>query len=200
MVHKVAVEVEVEVQVQDEFMVEVQLQVDRDKRFVWPAYVSAAHHKHRLPVTLLIITPSREVAQAARAPLSFDGHEPTLQPVVIGPDELPVLTRPEDAAKDLDLAALSALALGPQGGEPVAKMIRAFQERRNYVVERLRQIEGVKLAEPTGAFYVLPEMRNFFGPGAQAANFGAVPDSDTFCRWGGGWCWWGVGWGQVCQY
>jgi aspartate/methionine/tyrosine aminotransferase len=30
-------------------------------------------------------------------------------------------------------------------------MIKAFQERRNYVVERLRQIEGVKLAEPTGA-------------------------------------------------
>ena len=33
----------------------------------------------------------------------------------------------------------------------MAQMIRAFQERRNYVVERLRQIEGVNLAEPTGA-------------------------------------------------
>lgn len=79
-------------------------------------------------------------------------------------------------------AALTALALGRMGGEPVAKMIRAFQERRNYVVDRLRQIEGVKLAEPLGAFYVLPEMSAFFGPGAHAANFGDVPDSDTFCR------------------
>jgi hypothetical protein len=92
--------------------------------------VSAAHHKHRLPVTLLIITPSREVAQAARAPLSFDGHGPTLQPVVIGPDELPVLTRPEDAAKDLDLAALSALAHmhHPEGPKIAAAVLQAIRD------------------------------------------------------------------------
>ncbi|MBL8614805.1 MAG: hypothetical protein JNM72_04260 [Deltaproteobacteria bacterium] len=111
-------------------VVEVQLQVDRDKRFVWPAYVSAAHHRHRLPVSLLIITPSREVAQAARAPLSFDGHGPTLQPVVIGPDELPVLTRPEDAAKDLDYAALSALAHmhHPDRGLIAAAVLQALRD------------------------------------------------------------------------
>lgn len=33
-------------------------------------------------------------------------------------------------------------------GEPVADMVSAFEERRNYVVERLRQIPGIKLAEP----------------------------------------------------
>jgi hypothetical protein len=91
-------------------VVEVQLKVDREKRFVWPAYVSAAHHRYKLPVTLLVVTPSRRVARAARAPLSFDGHGPTLRPLVIGPDDLPVLLRPEEAAQDLDYAALSALA------------------------------------------------------------------------------------------
>ena len=48
---------------------------------------------------------------------------------------------------------------------------------------RLKAIPGVNLAEPAGAFYVLPEMSAFFGPGAAAQGFGAVPDSDTFCRY-----------------
>ncbi|MBL8619439.1 MAG: hypothetical protein JNM72_27760 [Deltaproteobacteria bacterium] len=91
-------------------VVEVQLKVDPEKRFVWPAYVSAAHHRYKLPVTLLVVTPSRRVAHAARAALSFDGHSSSLQPLVIGPDELPILLHADEAARDLDLAALSALA------------------------------------------------------------------------------------------
>lgn len=33
------------------------------------------------------------------------------------------------------------------------------------IVSKLRAIPGVKLAVPEGAFYVLPEMSAFFGPG-----------------------------------
>ncbi len=54
---------------------------------------------------------------------------------------------------------------------------------QDYVSARLRSIPGVNLAEPSGAFYVLPEMSAFFGPGAHAQGFGDVPDSDTFCRY-----------------
>jgi aspartate/glutamate/aspartate-prephenate aminotransferase len=49
------------------------------------------------------------------------------------------------------------------------------------IVAKLRAIPGVNLAEPQGAFYVLPEMSAFFGPGAEAKDFGPIPDSDTFC-------------------
>jgi len=80
-------------------------------------------------------------------------------------------------------AAITALALGPQGGEPVQKMREAYQARRDMIVAKLRAIPGVKLAEPSGAFYVLPEMSAFFGPGAKAEGFGPIPDSDTFCRY-----------------
>ncbi|KIY92422.1 hypothetical protein MNEG_15541, partial [Monoraphidium neglectum] len=45
-------------------------------------------------------------------------------------------------------AALAALGLGLRGGEPVARMLAAFQERRTYIVGRLREIPGIKLAEP----------------------------------------------------
>jgi aspartate/glutamate/aspartate-prephenate aminotransferase len=132
-------------------------------------------------------------------------------------------------------AALAALALGPKGGAPVARMVAAFKERRDYVAgvrildfgffpafsgfllffmyflrycfgfahtlqtkhttqththrkntntkQRLRGIPGVRLAEPTGAFYVLPDMRDFFGPGAEAKGHGPIPDADALCMY-----------------
>eukprot|EP00798_Chlamydomonas_sp_ICE-L_P000357 gene357-1747_t len=49
------------------------------------------------------------------------------------------------------------------------------------IAAKLRAIPGVNLVEPQGAFYVLPEMSAFFGPGAKAGGFGDVPDSDAFC-------------------
>lgn len=36
---------------------------------------------------------------------------------------------------------------------------------QDMIVAKLRTIPGVNLAEPQGAFYVLPEMGAFFGPG-----------------------------------
>ena len=34
-----------------------------------------------------------------------------------------------------------------------------------------------------GAFYVLPEMSAFFGPGVQAKDFGPIGDVDTLCMY-----------------
>ena len=48
-------------------------------------------------------------------------------------------------------AAYAALT-GTQ--EPVAEMKKAFVERRNYVVERIRQMNGINAITPQGAFYV----------------------------------------------
>ena len=80
-------------------------------------------------------------------------------------------------------AALAALALGPGGGEPVQRMVAAFAERRDYLCNSLRDIPGIELAEPAGAFYMLPDVSAFFGPMVQAAGFGPVPDVDTLCRY-----------------
>jgi aspartate/glutamate/aspartate-prephenate aminotransferase len=45
-------------------------------------------------------------------------------------------------------AGVAALALGPRGGAPVAAMVEAFEARRDYIAGRLREIPGIKLAEP----------------------------------------------------
>lgn len=49
-------------------------------------------------------------------------------------------------------------------------------------MERLQRIPGVKLPEPEGAFYALPDMTSFFGHGVEADEFGSIPDVDTLCR------------------
>jgi aspartate aminotransferase len=52
-------------------------------------------------------------------------------------------------------AAVEALR-GPQ--EPASAMVEEYRRRRDFVLGRLRAIPGVTCAEPTGAFYVYPNV------------------------------------------
>ena len=57
-------------------------------------------------------------------------------------------------------AAVAALT-GPQ--DCVEAMRRAFEERRNYIVERINQINGVSCIKPEGAFYVMMNIERLIG-------------------------------------
>jgi aspartate aminotransferase len=59
-------------------------------------------------------------------------------------------------------AAIEALR-GPQ--ESVGEMLREYRKRRDYVVERLRAIPGVKQNVPQGAFYAYPNVSSAFRGG-----------------------------------
>ncbi|KAK9863087.1 hypothetical protein WJX84_005564 [Apatococcus fuscideae] len=80
-------------------------------------------------------------------------------------------------------AGVAALNMGNGGGPAVEKMVQSFRKRRDLVVRELRQIQGVQLVEPTGAFYALPDMSSFCGPQVTAKDFGPIPDTDTLCRY-----------------
>lgn len=58
-------------------------------------------------------------------------------------------------------AAAAAALAGPQ--ECVGAMVREFERRRNFVVGRLREIPGIHLVRPDGAFYVFPNVRTYLG-------------------------------------
>jgi aspartate/glutamate/aspartate-prephenate aminotransferase len=45
-------------------------------------------------------------------------------------------------------AGLAALNLGYAGGEAVSTMVKAFQERRDYLVRSFKELPGVKISEP----------------------------------------------------
>jgi aspartate aminotransferase len=57
-------------------------------------------------------------------------------------------------------AAVEALS-GPQ--DSVAEMLGDYRRRRDFVVQRLRAIPGVKCAEPRGAFYAFPNVTGALG-------------------------------------
>ena len=58
-------------------------------------------------------------------------------------------------------AAAAAALTGPQ--DCVAQMRGAFEERRNYIVERINQIDGVSCIKPEGAFYVMMNIERLIG-------------------------------------
>ncbi len=55
------------------------------------------------------------------------------------------------------IAALSASL------EETYKMRDAFRERRDFVIDALSQIEGIRINNPQGAFYAFPNISAFFG-------------------------------------
>ena len=57
-------------------------------------------------------------------------------------------------------AAIAAL-LGDMS--PTETMRQAFLQRRNLIVEAMRQIPGVQCNCPDGAFYVFPDMSTYIG-------------------------------------
>ena len=72
-------------------------------------------------------------------------------------------------------AALAALG----GAEPeVAAMVAEFGRRRDYILGRLRAMDGVRCSTPGGAFYVFPDMRGVLTRGVMSAA-GGVADTET---------------------
>jgi aspartate aminotransferase len=63
-------------------------------------------------------------------------------------------------------AAIEALR-GPQ--ESIGIMLAEYRKRRDFVVNRLRAIPGVKIAEPKGAFYAYPNISVGFRNGISSA-------------------------------
>ncbi len=61
-------------------------------------------------------------------------------------------------------ASVEAL-IGPQG--EVDKMVSAFAQRRNYIVDRLNKIPGVSCYRPVGSFYVFPNFSSYYGKSFQ---------------------------------
>ncbi len=90
---------------------------------------------------------------------------------VMGAIQSHATSNPNSIAQKAALAALD----GPQEG--MAEMLQAFDERRNYMVERIVGLPFLKALKPQGAFYVFVNIE-----GALGKAFGGreITDSDDF--------------------
>ncbi|MGW4226660.1 hypothetical protein ACWEG1_24755 [Streptomyces bauhiniae] len=96
-------------------VVESQGKVDDRKWGSWPYYLSYLYEKYRCEPVLIVITQNSTTARWAAQPirLGFPGwHSLTVRPLVLGPDNVPVITNERQAERDVPLAVLSAMTHG----------------------------------------------------------------------------------------
>lgn len=75
------------------------------------------------------------------------------------------------------VAAVEAL-LGNQ--DEVGMMVREFQRRRNMIVQRLNDMEGVQCTMPEGAFYAFPSVRLLLGKKGRGKRLKSACDLAEF--------------------
>lgn len=73
-------------------------------------------------------------------------------------------------------AGVAALEMGL---EPVREMVAAFRERRDFLLERLGALDGVRCPKPGGAFYLFPDVSAYLGTEAPGGE--AIETSDDLC-------------------
>ena len=76
---------------------------------------------------------------------------------IMGNVQSHITSNPNSIAQAATVAALT----GPTDDLEVMK--KAFEERRNYMVERINSIEGVSCTKPMGAFYVMMNIEKIIG-------------------------------------
>lgn len=91
---------------------EVQRDSDSRKRFSWPVYHATVRARLECPTALMVMCPNLATAEWARVPIDTGHPEYALKPLVIGPEEVPVVTDPDRARAQPEISALSALAHG----------------------------------------------------------------------------------------
>jgi hypothetical protein len=96
-------------------VVESQGKRDDDKRRSWPYYLSYLYAKYRCNPVLIVITQSSATARWASRPIQLgvrDRPSLTVRPLVLGPDNVPVIADGQSAERDVPLAVLSAMTHG----------------------------------------------------------------------------------------
>ncbi len=92
-------------------IVEVQLAPDAEKLFSWPYYAISLRARFRCQVTLFAFCVDEPTARWAARPIDLGGGN-RYTPLVLGAAAVPVITDPEVARADPELAVLSAMAHG----------------------------------------------------------------------------------------
>lgn len=96
-------------------VVESQRQKDEAKRGSWPYYLSYLYEKYRCEPVLIVTTQCSSTARWAAEPihLGVPGRPSlTVRPLVLGPDNVPVIADAQEAERDVPLAVLSAMTHG----------------------------------------------------------------------------------------
>lgn len=77
-------------------------------------------------------------------------------------------------------ASLEAIKLCPENSSEIQNMIKAFRNRRDLLFKLLNEIPGLKINMPSGAFYMFPEIKSYFGKSDGKIT---INDSNDLCMY-----------------
>ncbi|AKT41352.1 Yae1 family protein [Chondromyces crocatus] len=109
-------------------VLEVQRDKDPRKKYSWPVYLVVARAQKQCPTIVLVVAPDAEVAAWAGERIDLGLGRGSLDPLVMGPAVVPVVTDQAMAEQETELAILSAAAHGngPQGLEVALAVLGAL--------------------------------------------------------------------------
>jgi hypothetical protein len=143
-------------------VVEIQRGKDPGKRWSWPMYLVSLRSRMKCPTILLVICVDPAVARWCADPIDLGHPGLVLAPLVIGPDLIPLVTDPAEAAQAPELAALSAMthAGRPGGLKVLDALVTAAAIPGNGTYNYLDLMIGVL---PTAARRYLEELMTVTG-------------------------------------
>ena len=111
-------------------VLESQRDDDERKKFSWPVYVTVARAQRKSPAVVLVIAVGARIAAWAAHKIDLGLGLGVLQPLVLGPDNLPLITDAAMAEQEVELAVLSAMAHGngPLGREVLRAAFHALRQ------------------------------------------------------------------------
>lgn len=108
----------------------------KEKIRSWAWYLSFLENKYRMPASLLIVTAKKSTARECRGALSLGpSRRPAmrLDPYVIGPDNMPLITDAAQASEDVVFSVFALLAqrLNPEVKEAMPPLMSALDALDN---------------------------------------------------------------------
>ncbi len=78
------------------------------------------------------------------------------------------------------IAQRAAIAALTGDMTPTQKMAEAYQRRRDLVLEKLKEVPGIKTYVPNGAFYIFPDVSEYFG---KSDGENTINNASDFCMY-----------------
>lgn len=85
----------------------------------------------------------------------------------------------QETSNPCSISQYAAIAALNESQDCVQEMLKAFVQRREYVLERLGKIPGLSFARPGGAFYAFFDVSSYFGKPLQGGE--SVDNASDFC-------------------
>ena len=135
-------------------VLESQTEPERERRRRWPHFISHLHDKYDCPV-LAVVCSKKNTERWAREPIPIGLQGLTVQvttPIVFGPDTVPAITDPAEAADDLVLAVFSALTHSrtPAAGGIIEALLAALGTIDVETASNLSEFTETGLADTVG--------------------------------------------------